>query len=134
MSEDGLKETLSDIHRQIFQRFTYATDKEQYDMVEKWVMPDESYDGSKEFVGDCEDFALACRKVCRDKGIEDTRLVYCITETGGGHCVLECKGWILDNRQTRLMSRDDIRGYEWIAISGYNSGDPWYRIKPIDQE
>lgn len=128
MTPDELRNILGTIHRKIFQRFTYAKDQDQYGINEKWVMPEEAYDGSQRFTGDCEDFALACRKVCREAGIEDSRLVYCKTELSGGHCVLEVQGWILDNRQTKLKSRDDMKGYRWIAVSGYNSGDPWHYI------
>ncbi len=92
-------------------------------------MPSDVFDGSTPIVGDCEDFALACRKLCRDANIP-TRLVICYTEEGEGHCVLESSGWILDNRYTRVMSRDKLekQGYKWLAISGFESGDDWHRI------
>jgi predicted transglutaminase-like cysteine proteinase len=128
MDNAELKDALGSIHKRIFKKFTYAEDIDQYEMLEKWVMPDAAYDGSQRFTGDCEDFALACRKVCRESGIDNSRLVYCTTELGGGHCVLEVDGWILDNRHTRLMNRDKVKGYNWIALSGYNSGDPWKYI------
>ena len=124
----SLKSKLTGIHSKVLSNFTYKTDMKQYGMEEKWVMPEPNYDGSSKIVGDCEDFALACRKLCRDAGIDTSRLVYCKTENGGGHGVLEVEGWILDNRQEKLMNRDKVRGYEWIAVSGYNSGDPWHYI------
>ena len=120
---------LDRIHRQVFHNFTYKTDKKQYKLDEHWVMPDASYDGSQDFVGDCEDFALACRKLCREEGLK-TRLVYCTEETEGGHAVLECEGWILDNRQRKVVTNDYLtdNGYKFIGISGYESGDPWHYI------
>jgi len=120
---------LDSIHEQVFTHFKYKTDKRQYGLNEHWVMPDASFDGTQDFVGDCEDFALACRKLCREEGLE-TRLVYCKDETGEGHAVLECEGWILDNRQRKVVSNDRLteKGYEFIGISGYNSGDPWHYI------
>lgn len=125
-----LLDQLETIHKDVFGKFKYEFDKDQYGMVEKWVMPEEGFDGSQRIVGDCEDFALACRKLCRDRGIEKTRLVVCMTETNEGHCVLEVNGWILDNRYRRVMSRDELdrEGYRWIAISGYNPGDDWHKI------
>ena len=125
MSYDKLKE----IHSKVFRKFQYEFDKDQYKEVEKWVMPMESFDGSTKIVGDCEDFALACRKLCRDAGLQ-TRLVVCYTETDEGHCVLECDGWILDNRYPKVISRDKLeeRGYRWIAISGFTPGEDWHKI------
>lgn len=117
---------LKEIQGDVFRRFEYKYDHVQYDQEEKWVMPTEHFDGTTSIVGDCEDFALACRKLCRDAGIE-TRLVVCLTETGEGHCVLECNGWILDNRHRRVRSRDDL-DYQWLAISGYDAGDDWHTI------
>ena len=123
-----MKGILDNIHNKVLRKFTYKTDAKQYGMAEKWIMPDEAYDGTQEFTGDCEDFALACRKLCRHSDVTNSRLVYCEDETGEGHCVLEVAGWILDNRKTKVMSRDDMRKYKWIAISGYNSGEPWHYI------
>ena len=122
---------LEQIHDDVFSKFKYKYDHKQYGIVEKWVMPEDGFDGSQRIVGDCEDFALACRKLCRDRGINDSRLVVCMTEQNEGHCVLEVNGWILDNRRRAVVSRDALQedGYRWIAISGYESGDDWFRIE-----
>lgn len=117
---------LKEIHKKVFNKFKYEFDRDQYNEEEKWVMPKDQFNGSTRIVGDCEDFALACRKLCRDADI-DTRLVVCFTEDGEGHCVLECEGWILDNRYKKVMSRDDL-DYKWLAISGFNPGDDWHKI------
>jgi predicted transglutaminase-like cysteine proteinase len=124
-----LIDRLDEIHGMVFRNFKYKTDKKKYGVDEHWVMPEDGYDGTQKFVGDCEDFALACRKLCREGGL-DTRMVFCYDETGEGHAVLECEGWILDNRQRRVESRDVLqdKGYEFIGISGYESGDPWHYI------
>lgn len=123
---DNLIDILNNIHRSAFRKFKYETDQLQYSELEKWVMPDEFYDGSQKFKGDCEDFALHCRKLCDDVGIK-TRLVYCMTEDNEGHLVLEHKGYVLDNRQIKVVYRDDLN-YKWISISGYNPGDDWHEI------
>lgn len=133
MSEDYMElyNKLDEIHEMVYKNFTYKTDKRQYGLEEHWVMPEDSYDGTQPFTGDCEDFALACRKLVRDAGIDNSRLVYCKDETGEGHGVLEVEGWILDNRQRSVVSNDRLtnKGYEFIAVSGYNSGEPWRMIK-----
>lgn len=122
---------LDKIHSTVFSNFKYKTDLEQFGVEEKWLMPDALYDGTTTVVGDCEDFALACRKLCRDNGIDNSRLVVCLTEDGEGHCVLEVNGWILDNRRRRVVTRDRLgsEGYKWLAVSGYNPGDDWHRIQ-----
>jgi predicted transglutaminase-like cysteine proteinase len=131
MTDINVLNKLDQIHSEVFRKFKYEFDKDQYGMVEKWIMPDEGFDGSQRIVGDCEDFALACRKLCRDRGITTSRLVVCMTETNEGHCVLEVNGWILDNRRRHVVTRDELEqeGYKWVAISGYESGDNWHKIE-----
>jgi predicted transglutaminase-like cysteine proteinase len=126
-----LKETLRSIHNTVFHNFEYKTDLEQYQTLEKWVAPPEYYNGTRTIVGDCEDFALACRMLCRAEGIDNSRLVVCNTEIGEGHCVLEVEGWVLDNRMRQVVTRDELSrlGYKWVAISGYNPKDKWFRLK-----
>ena len=118
-----IKEKLDDIHWRVYRGFDYEYDEDQYGKKEYWTMPEDV----DEVTGDCEDFALACRVLCREANIP-TRLVICKTETGGMHCVLEHNGWILDNRYKHVMNRDKL-DYTWIAISGFEPGDPWFTIK-----
>tara|TARA_Y100000034_G_scaffold33314_1_gene40857 strand:- start:4595 stop:4999 length:405 start_codon:yes stop_codon:yes gene_type:complete len=124
-----IKSIAQSVHRKVFNNFTYITDIKQYGVLEKWVMPDEVYNGSQKITGDCDDFALACRKLMREAGVK-TRLVYCLDETGEGHLVLEASGYILDNRQTKLMTNKSLmkKGYQFLAISGYESGDKWFKL------
>lgn len=119
----ALRDALDKIHSDVMQGFTYKSDQEQYGLKEHWVQPEDPYN----VTGDCEDFALACRDLCKQSAIA-SRLVYCKTETGEGHCVLECHGYIVDNRQKRVYIADDVN-YEWNAMSGYEAGDPWTGIK-----
>ena len=44
--------------------FTYVSDEEQHGTKEDWRFP-ESYDN---LTGDCDDFAIACRKLLKEKG------------------------------------------------------------------
>lgn len=78
----------------------------------------------------CEEFARVCRKLCKDKGYL-TRLVVCYDETGAGHCVLDVDGYVLDNRFKKVMTKLKLerRGYKWVAVSGFNDGDPWFKVK-----
>jgi len=117
---------LHKVHKKVFKSFEYKTDLEQYGRLEKWVMPS----SSGPVTGDCEDFALACRVLLREQGIENSRLVYCLTERSEGHLVLECEGYILDNRQKKVVMKQKLsrQGYKWLSISGYNPGDAWHEL------
>jgi predicted transglutaminase-like cysteine proteinase len=121
MPKLSLKEQLDIIHAEVKSNFTYCTDLEQYGQVELWCMPKDA-----KFTGDCEDFALACRAQCRKLGIP-SRLVFCYAN-GEGHCVLEVQGWILDNNLSSVQDWQEIKGYEWVSISGYEAGDDWHEI------
>lgn len=83
----------------------YVYDTQQYQRPEYWAVS---------LQGDCEDFALWCRQRLKEWGIESD-LVFCITELNGGHLVLSVNGWILDNRYTWVMRRDDLP-YQWISL------------------
>lgn len=126
---ENLFDTLNAIQSTVYKDFTYETDKEKYGTIEKWVMPSDSYHGTESIIGDCEDFVLACRKLCEDKNIK-SRLVIC-TVGDEGHCVLEVDGWIFDCNYNSIRSRDDLTqvGYSWKYISGYNPGEDWHLIK-----
>jgi predicted transglutaminase-like cysteine proteinase len=130
LTKQEIKNIAIEVHSLIFSNFTYKTDKKQYGVIEKWVMPNADYDGSQELIGDCEDFALAARKLLREKGIK-TRLVHCNVETGEGHLVLSVNGWILDNRQRKVVSNKKLIkiGYKFLNISGFNNGEPWHALK-----
>lgn len=119
---DELFQKISGIQTKVYNRFTYYTDEDQYGTAEKWVIPSVS----APFSGDCEDFALACRKLCREQKIQ-SRLVVCMVN-GEGHCVLEVNGWILDCNYDHVVSRNELTNYQWRAISGFDPGDDWKLI------
>lgn len=95
----------------------YIRDIDQYNKREHWEL------GLK---GDCEDFALWCRKRLLDLYNIESDLIYCKTETGVGHLVISVDGWILDNRHKWVTSRDKLP-YTWLKI-GKPDGT-WYKIK-----
>ena len=115
----------ADIFHNVKRRHTFAHDLAQYGQAEKWVIPAEF----GKFKGDCEDWSLACRVLCRKYGIP-SRLALCLVETGEMHCVLECGGMILDNRMSEVKAMADLP-YKWLAFSGYEPGDDWRAIKRV---
>ena len=121
-------EQLYPIFRDIHRRFIYTPDEVVWNKEEHWEnesqIPDEG-----PIYGDCDCFALACRKECRKLGIP-SRLVFCAVEVRGdyvGHLVLESDGWILCNNQYDVMMSQDLN-YLWLWISGYEKGDDWHVI------
>lgn len=110
---------LSDVHFDVMSRFIYTSDRNRYGKKEYWARPDESLGEDGKIRGDCEDMAIWCKTKCEEKGINDGRLVVCKTETGGHHCVLEVRGWILDNRHKDIKPREDL-DYEWLKIKDHD--------------
>lgn len=119
---------LKKIHTKAWNKFRYATDLQNHGKLEHWNYPEEDFLGR--ITGDCEDYALYCRKKCRKAGYK-TRLVLCYTETGEFHCVLEISGYIMDNRHRELQTINSIveLGYKLVATSGYEPGDTWNLIQ-----
>ena len=119
------KHALNKIYNGVYAGFTHMSDKEHYGEVEYWVTPVDPYN----VTGDCEDFALACRVLCRAEGYE-SRLVFCKTENNQGHIVLSVDGYIFDNRQ-RHVTTADMLNYKWIAMSGFEKDNTWHTIAEV---
>jgi predicted transglutaminase-like cysteine proteinase len=122
----GIKEKLQRIHTETLKRFVYVSDSIKWGEREHWESPNElPLEGN--FSGDCDAFALMCRKLCRLQDIEN-RLVFCRVEDGiTCHLVCESYGYILDNRSDEIKPISEVN-YDWLYISGYNQGDPWHMI------
>jgi predicted transglutaminase-like cysteine proteinase len=127
LTDDELK-TVNAVHRRVFSIFEYKTDLEKFGKLEHWQDPKQLKEALDKgvLVGDCDDFALACRFLLREKGIQ-SRLVMCFIGDEG-HLVLEVQGYILDNRHDRVKRIDEL-SYEWVKMSGYNDGDDWMSIE-----
>lgn len=108
--------------------FTYRSDPEVWQREEHWEDP--AFIASQltkgEIIGDCDNFALACRYLLFSYNIPN-RIAFCLTETGEGHLVCEAEGYVLDNRQTMVVPWKSLP-YKWIKISDYKVGGPWRNI------
>jgi len=93
----------------------YVGDRVLHQVAEHWAAG---------LIGDCEDFALWCRRELAEQGIASD-LILCRTEAGEGHLVCSVDGYILDNRHKWVMRRDDLR-YAWLS-AGAPDGT-WRRI------
>jgi predicted transglutaminase-like cysteine proteinase len=117
---------LSEIHKNIKNRFIYKSDMDIWGKSEHWEGYDQIPD-SGTIRGDCDCFAMACRKECRKLKIP-SRLIHCLTENKVGHLVLSVDKWILDNRQDTVVEKESLGYYSWIRASGYERGDKWHDI------
>jgi predicted transglutaminase-like cysteine proteinase len=117
-----------EVHKKVLSGFKYVTDEVQYGRIEDWRIPE----NCERVIGDCDDFAIACRELLREKGHEP-RLVFCTTETGGGHLVCVLGKMVLDNRQRTAVTikslADSRTPYHFISASGTSPGEEWRSIK-----
>lgn len=103
-------------------KIEYRTDLDNYNKAEFWQAAEQS--------GDCEDYALAKRKMLLDMGV-DPKLVKLATawvETEGYHAVLIVSttsgDFVLDNRYPDPMMKQDLP-YRWHKIQ---VGNKWYAL------
>lgn len=127
-------DALNAIHNLVFKNFRYVTDSDNYGILERWVNPDPSYDGTQSISGDCEDFALHVRKLLFDRVIP-SRIVVCKTENKELHCVIAVTlvsgAYIFDNRFAVVKTRLELEqlGYTWIKASDYTRTNcDWFTI------
>ena len=99
---------------------------DRYGEKEYWARGSVSCHPDGSIHGDCEDFAMACQAACEAQGIKNSRLVVCMTENGGHHCVLEVDGFILDNRRDGVEDREYLN-YKWVKIQDHDGS--WRLIK-----
>ena len=126
MDNTELLKTLQHIHTQTLRRFKYVPDIHKWHTNERWPSPNE-LPPIGTFEGDCDDFALMCRKLCKEQQLP-TRLVFCrVEDKKSYHLVCECYGFILDNRCASIQKIATL-AYEWLYISGYEKGEPWHFV------
>lgn len=133
---------LSDLHREIREKFVYLSDKEKWDAIEHWedasTLKNIGKAGVSKFTGDCEEFALVSMDKAKDLGYH-ARLVVCRDELGEGHCISEVaspdysEAYYFDNRKVQLATRTDLAKYQFLAVSPWDpvpaDERPWLRVK-----
>lgn len=140
--ERGEYGVLSDLHRQILEKFNYVTDQEKHGLVEKWedssTLKNIGRSGVTRFTGDCEEFALVSLDKARAAGF-NARLAVCFVETGEGHAICEVaskdykEAYYFDNRQLKIAVVSDLKQYRFVAVSPWNPEPsdtrPWLKVK-----
>ena len=120
-----------DVHKKVLSGFHYVSDEIHHpESIDDWRIPEDC----ERVTGDCDDFAIACRVLLREKGYE-SRLLFCLTENDGGHLICMLGKMALDNRQPRPIEVESLVrhiGYTLISVSGWNPGDEWRKIKGLN--
>lgn len=133
---------LSDLHRQVFEKFVYVTDQQKHGRPEHWedasTLKNIGRTGVSKFTGDCEEFSLVCLDQLVRNGYQ-ARLVVCMDETGAGHCICEVsskdgkEAYYFDNRRHTLAVKKDLAKYKFVAVSPWNPEPsdtrPWLKVK-----
>jgi predicted transglutaminase-like cysteine proteinase len=116
----------SNIHARVLRGFRYVHDSKNYGVVEDWRFPTDV----DRVTDDCDGFAIACRVLVREEGLE-SRLVVCQAETGEGHLVCAVGNYILDNRMRGVVTREKLErhGYKFLYVSGLEPGEPWRAVE-----
>jgi predicted transglutaminase-like cysteine proteinase len=109
------------VNRAVNQQIQYATDIDNYGIVEYWTRP-------KNGLGDCDDYTIEKRARLLAAGVpvEDLRIAFVEVPDVGFHVVLvatdpERGDWVLDNRSEHVV-RFSETGYRLLSIQ---RGDQW---------
>ena len=101
------------VHREIANQFIYVSDIENYGDEEFWTntkIARRTLMGatlSSKYFGDCEDFAILCRKRLKERGY-NSRLIFSETSKGTFHVFCMIGEMALDVRHKWLVSLTDI--------------------------
>lgn len=120
---------LRKIHQSALAGFRFIADQQQFDKPDHWMSVSEIREqlaSQGHLIGDCDDFASLCVMLARRDGLP-ARFVLCLTETGEPHLIAEVDGWVLCNRQTDVMRRDDL-DYTYVSVSGFAPGESWRSV------
>ena len=133
---------LSDLHRDMREKFTYLSDQQKHGLVERWgdasTLANIGRSGISSFDGDCEEFALVALDHARKLGFH-ARLVLCYVETGGAHAICEVaspdyqEAYFFDNRVLKVVTMTELQKYRFISVSPWDPEPsdprPWLKVK-----
>jgi predicted transglutaminase-like cysteine proteinase len=114
MSEEV--DVLNDTFRTVRELFRWRSDKKTLGVDDEWHSSADRVRTGDIFTDDCDGFALTCGEILtEDRGIPagNVEMAICRTETGEVHMVCIASGWVLDNRQRRVIAWNRLK-YEWI--------------------
>jgi predicted transglutaminase-like cysteine proteinase len=133
---------LSDLHRELREKFNYIRDAEKHAMIERWedasTLKNIGRSGVTKFTGDCEEFALVSLDKARAMGFH-ARLVLCQVETGEHHAICEVaspdyqEAYFFDNRVLKILVLNELKHYTFKTVSPWDPEPsdprPWLKVK-----
>lgn len=131
---------LEKIKTELKRQHNYITDGKKWRMVDYWESDNvlaPMVNGSKRLNSDCEEYAIVAMRKANSDGFH-ARLVACQDETGEGHCICEVssddgtEAYYFDNRRTRVVGIDGLKGYRFYSVSPWNPAPresrPWQLV------
>jgi len=125
-----MRDLAAKIHWDVLTHFVYVPDKELHPkFFDHWMSHADTIESGIVFRDDCDGFALTCAELLIRRGAnsEDAKIIFCRTETGGGHLATAWRHWILDNRHRTIMYWDDLP-YEWVKSMAMNEKGIWRKV------
>lgn len=123
---------LSSVNNEVNNSITQISDMDGFGVVENWRIPDvNSFVGD---IGDCEDFALAKRKILVDRyGFNRNALSMAVLRRSDGdiHAVLMVRtsygDYVLDNLDKDVRPWHKT-GYQWIKKQAFGNPSEWISL------
>jgi len=117
-----------DIYRKVNSLFIWTSDKIIHpDYFDHWQSHADEVERGEVFRDDCDGFSLTCAELfVRNPEVkkEDVKIIYCLTELGGGHLVASFKNLILDNRQRTVYPWTGFN-YKWKSSMRMSEPGVW---------
>lgn len=123
MSDDQLLALAQDVNGRVNRSVSEMSDQANYGVPERWSLP---YNGR----GDCEDFALAKKKMLLESGVDSRRLLMAVAldRRGDNHAVLlvrlDSGDVVLDNATSRIVPWRQT-GYRFLAKQTSSNKSQW---------
>ena len=94
---------------------------------EQWDLPDflddlRAPDNPRKVVGDCDDFAIACRQLLRERGVPSRLMAHVVCTSGN---------FVLDNRLKSVVTLSHLPRYTFLAVSGFKKGEEWRAVEGV---
>ena len=123
---------LDDVNRQVNNSVTQVTDIDGFGVVENWRIP--NLNSFTRDIGDCEDFALAKRKVLMERyGFNRNALSISVLRRPQGdvHAVLMVRtsygDYVLDNLERDVLPWHKT-GYQWLKKQSFGNPSKWISL------
>ena len=118
---------LIEINKKVNQETTFATDLDQYGILQHWSEVSPAGKGS------CVSYSLTKRRDLRALGWrqEDLDLAICKDMSGHGHMVLvahtPAHDYVLDNQTDEVLPWEKVK-YTWLEVTDQGLFTDWHRV------